>query len=547
MLKKLQGLPCSFFLTCIGILDFLENYDKIKGMKMGIPHAQDIQESKQKLGSWMSSKVIVTIFGASGDLAKRKLYPSLFRLYKSGNLSDHFAVIGTARRPWSKEYFESVVVESILDLADSAEEAQAFASHFYYQSHDVNDTEHYIELRKLQAELNEKYQTEHNKLFFLSMAPQFFGTIAKHLKSEQIVDGKGFERLIVEKPFGTDYETASKLNEELLATFNEEQIYRIDHYLGKEMIQSIFAIRFANMIFENVWNREHIDNVQITFAERLGVEERGGYYDESGALRDMVQNHTLQLLSLLAMDKPASFTKDDIRAEKIKVFKNLYHPTDEELKEHFIRGQYRSGKVDGMKYISYRSEPNVNPESMTETFASGAFFVDTDRFRDVPFFFRTGKRLTEKGTHVNIVFKQMDSIFGEPLAPNILTIYIQPTEGFSLSLNGKEVGEEFKLAHNSLDYRTDATATGASPDPYEKLIYDVLNNNSTNFSHWEEVSASWKLIDRIEKLWAENGAPLHDYKAGTMGPQASFDLLEKYGAKWTWQPDIAYRKDGRLE
>ncbi len=199
----------------------------------------------------MSSKVIVTIFGASGDLAKRKLYPSLFRLYKSGNLSDHFAVIGTARRPWSKEYFESVVVESILDLADSVEEAQAFASHFYYQSHDVNDTEHYIELRKLQAELNEKYQAEHNKLFFLSMAPQFFGTIAKHLKSEQIVDGKGFERLIVEKPFGTDYETASKLNEELLATFNEDQIYRIDHYLGKEMIQSIFAIRFANMIFEN--------------------------------------------------------------------------------------------------------------------------------------------------------------------------------------------------------------------------------------------------------------------------------------------------------
>ena len=280
----------------------------------------------------MSSKVIVTIFGASGDLAKRKLYPSLFRLYKSGNLSEHFAVIGTARRPWSKEYFESVVVESILDLADSTEQAQEFASHFYYQSHDVNDTEHYIALRQLQAELNDKYQAEHNKLFFLSMAPQFFGTIAKHLKSENIVDGKGFERLIVEKPFGTDYATASKLNDELLATFDEEQIFRIDHYLGKEMIQSIFAVRFANLIFENVWNKDFIDNVQITFAERLGVEERGGYYDQSGALRDMVQNHTLQLLSLLAMDKPASFTKDEIRAEKIKVFKNLYHPTDEELK-----------------------------------------------------------------------------------------------------------------------------------------------------------------------------------------------------------------------
>ncbi|MBZ2123440.1 glucose-6-phosphate dehydrogenase [Streptococcus gordonii] len=484
----------------------------------------------------MSSKVIVTIFGASGDLAKRKLYPSLFRLYKSGNLSKHFAVIGTARRPWSKEYFESVVVESIADLADSPEQAQEFASHFYYQSHDVQDTEHYIELRKLQNRLNEEYQAEHNKLFFLSMAPQFFGTIAKHLKSENIVDGKGFERLIVEKPFGTDLETASQLNNDLLATFDEEQIFRIDHYLGKEMIQSIFAIRFANSLFENIWNRDHIDNVQITFAEKLGVEERGGYYDESGALRDMVQNHTLQLLSLLAMDKPNSFTKDEIRAEKIKVFERLTQPSQEDLKKYFIRGQYKSGKVNGKKYISYRSEPNVNPESMTETFVSGAFFVDSDRFRDVPFFFRTGKRLTEKGTHVNIVFKQMDSIFGEKLAPNVLTIYIQPTEGFSLSVNGKEVGELFSLSPISLDYRTDATASGASPEPYEKLIFDVLNNDSTNFSHWEEVKASWKLIDQIEELWRNNQAPLHEYAVGTMGPSASAELLAQFGAEWQWNP-----------
>ncbi|VDY70864.1 glucose-6-phosphate 1-dehydrogenase [Streptococcus sanguinis] len=484
----------------------------------------------------MSSKVIVTIFGASGDLAKRKLYPSLFRLYKSGNLSKHFAVIGTARRPWSKEYFESVVVEAIADLADSPEQAQEFASHFYYQSHDVQDTEHYIELRKLQNRLNEQYQAEHNKLFFLSMAPQFFGTIAKHLKSENIVDGKGFERLIVEKPFGTDLATASQLNEELLAAFDEEQIFRIDHYLGKEMIQSIFAIRFANLLFENIWNRDYIDNVQITFAEKLGVEERGGYYDQSGALRDMVQNHTLQLLSLLAMDKPKSFSKDDIRAEKVKVFERLVQPDKEDLKRFFIRGQYKSGKVKGKKYISYRSEPNVNPDSMTETFASGAFFVNSDRFRDVPFFFRTGKRLTEKGTLVNIVFKQMESIFGEELAPNVLTIHIQPTEGFSLSMNGKEVGERFSLAPLSLDYRTDATASGASPDPYEKLIFDVLNNDSTNFSHWDEVRSSWELIDQIEELWHSNEVPLHEYPVGSMGPDASFELLREFGADWQWSP-----------
>ena len=312
------------------------------------------------------------------------------------------------------------------------------------------------------------------------------------------------------------------------------------------MIQSIFAIRFANLLFENVWNCDYIDNVQITFAEKLGVEERGGYYDHSGALRDMVQNHTLQLLSLLAMDKPKTFTKDDIRAEKIKVFKHLHKPTDNDLKKLFIRGQYTSGKVDGKKYISYRSEPNVAPESTTETFASGAFFVDSDRFRGVPFFFRTGKRLTAKGTHVNIVFKQMESIFGSSLQPNVLTIYIQPTEGFSLSMNGKEVGEQFNLAPLTLDYRTDATASGASPEPYEKLIYDVLNNDSTNFSHWDEVRSSWELIDRIEALWANNEVPLHHYKSGTMGPEASFELLNQFEADWNWRPDEAYRKEGRL-
>ena len=495
----------------------------------------------------MSSKLIITIFGASGDLAKRKLYPSLFRLYKSGNLSDHFAVIGTARRPWSKAYFESIVVESIEDLAESQEEAWNFASHFYYQSHDVNDKDHYIELKNLQNRLNEEYEADHNKLFFLSMAPEFFGTIAKHLKSEGIVDGQGFERLIVEKPFGTSYETAEKLNQELIETFDEEQIFRIDHYLGKEMIQNIFSLRFANFVFDQIWNRDYIKNVQITFAESIGVEERGGYYDHSGALRDMVQNHALQLLSIIAMDKPESFTKDAIRAEKIKVFQNLIQPSPEELKTHFVRGQYDSGTIDGRNYIAYKEEFNVNPESQTETFAAGTFFVDSDRFRDIPFFFRTGKRMTEKGTRVNIVFKEMPSIFGQVVDNNVLTIYIQPTEGFSLSLNGKEVGEKFHLAPISLDYRTNATASGASPDPYEKLIYDVLHNDSTNFSHWEEVAASWKIIDMIEEAWANNESPLHLYASGTMGPEAAFEMLEAYGAKWQWKPDNWYRERDLLK
>ncbi|HFI0063934.1 TPA: glucose-6-phosphate dehydrogenase [Streptococcus suis] len=495
----------------------------------------------------MSSHVLFTIFGASGDLAKRKLYPSLFRLYKAGHIRENFAVIGTARRPWTKEFFEQTVIESLGDLPDTPRQAHEFASHFYYQSHDVNDTEHYVALRKLQDDLCEKYDTQHNKVFFLSMAPEFFGTIAKHLKSEQIVDGQGFERLIIEKPFGTSLATATKLNDELAAAFEENQIYRIDHYLGKEMVQNIFAVRFANIIFEHIWNRDYIDNVQITFAEAIGVEDRGGYYDHSGALKDMVQNHALQVLSLLAMDKPASFKEEDVRTEKIKVFQHLRQPSDEDLKRNFIRGQYAAGSIDGKDYVSYLDEPNIAEASQTETFAAGVFFVDTDRFRDVPFFFRTGKRLTEKGTRVTITFKHAEDIFGQPSEANVLTIFIQPTEGFMLSINGKEVGSHFALTPAKLNFRHNATALGNSPEAYEKLFFDVLNGDSTNFSHWEEVKASWSLIDRIVDLWANNQVPLHTYPAGTMGPQVAFDLLESYNCKWVWTPDVWYRERGLLK
>ena len=495
----------------------------------------------------MSSPVLFTIFGASGDLAKRKLYPSLFRLYKAGHLAENFAVIGTARRPWTKEFFESTVIESLGNLPDNARQAHEFASHFYYQSHDVNDTEHYVALRNLQQELGQRYKTENNKVFFLSMAPEFFGTIAKHLKSEKIVDGTGFERLIIEKPFGTSLETAEKLNQELSQTFNEDQIYRIDHYLGKEMVQNIFAVRFANIIFEHVWNRDFIDNVQISFAESIGVEDRGGYYDHSGALKDMIQNHALQVLSILAMDKPASFREADVRAEKIKVFQHLKQQSDEEIKKNFVRGQYTEGRIDGQHYVGYLDEPNIAAKSQTETFAGGVFFVDTDRFRDVPFFFRTGKRLTEKGTRVTITFKKAEDIFGQRSEQNILTIYIQPTEGFSLFINGKEVGSTFSLTPARLSWRHSAAALGNSPEAYEKLFFDVLNGDSTNFSHWEEVKASWTLIDQIVRVWANNQSPLHTYPAGTMGPQAIFDLLESYGTEWHWKPDDWYRERGLLK
>ncbi|MBF0844400.1 glucose-6-phosphate dehydrogenase (NADP(+)), partial [Streptococcus danieliae] len=258
---------------------------------------------------------------------------------------------------------------------------------------------------------NDRYRADNNKLFFLSMSPRFFGTIAKHLKSENIIDGLGFEHLIIEKPFGSDLESACQLNEELMDSFREDQIFRIDHYLGKEMVENIYAIRFANPIIDRIWDRHSIHNIQITLAEQLGVEERGDYYDQSGALRDMVQNHALQILSLLTMDKPHSFSKHDIRAEKVKVFQSLKKPGPKELANHFVRGQYTANQ----DLPGYREEPKVNPDSMTETYFAGVFFLDSDRFRNIPIFIRTGKRLAEKATRVDIVFKQEETIFAEDL------------------------------------------------------------------------------------------------------------------------------------
>ncbi|SJZ78083.1 glucose-6-phosphate 1-dehydrogenase [Pilibacter termitis] len=495
--------------------------------------------------------VLFTIFGATGDLAKRKLYPSLFRLYKKGELAEHFAVIGTARRPWTNEFLREVVTSSIQDLIEDESQAENFASHFYYQSHDVEDTSHYVTLKNLGEELKAKYNTLGNQLFYLAMAPQFFGTIVGHLRSEEILTGEGFERLIIEKPFGSDYESAKKLNDELSCVFDEENIFRIDHYLGKEMIQNVTAVRFANHIFESIWNNKYIDNVQITFAESIGVEDRGGYYETSGALKDMVQNHILQVLSLLAMEPPTTFSDEEIRNEKVKALKAIRKYTEEEALDSFIAGQYVAGSIDGEEFVGYLEEPNVAKNSRTETFACGKFMIDNFRWSGVPFYVRTGKRMVEKGTRINVVFKQMPvDLFNNnqnTLAPNILTIYIQPTEGFSLSVNGKEIGQGFTIEPIKLSYRHNSAFLGNSPEAYEKLILDALNGERTNFSDWGEVARSWELIDVIRSAWDKNPKELATYKARTMGPKESYELLEKDGRSWAWKPEEWYIERGMLE
>ncbi|WP_368250862.1 glucose-6-phosphate dehydrogenase [Enterococcus sp. 2201sp1_2201st1_B8_2201SCRN_220225] len=498
------------------------------------------------------NNVLFTIFGATGDLAYRKLYPSLFRLYRKGDLQEHFAVIGTARREWSDEHFRSVVADSISDLEADSQEVAKFTSHFYYQAHDVQDPEHYVTLKKLSDSLDEKYQLKGNRLFYLAMSPSFFGVIVKELKAQKMTDTSGFHRVVIEKPFGSDLASATTLNDEITATFTESEVYRIDHYLGKEMIQNISAIRFGNNLFESMWNNRYIANVQINLAESLGVEDRGGYYDKSGALKDMVQNHILQILSLLLMEPPAAFSDEEIRAEKIKALNAVRIYTPEEVNRYFVRGQYAAGKLEDNEFLGYREEANVAADSTTETFVAGRFTVDNFRWSGVPIYIRTGKRLTEKGTRINIVFKQVPiNLFKtdvhkdceeRQLPENVLTIYIQPTEGFSLTLNGKEIGPDFKTTPVKLDYRHSAETVENSPEAYERLILDALNGDSTNFTHWDEVAQSWRIVDAIRKTWDEQKPDFPNYKAGTMGPEAAFELVKKDGFEWIWQPEEWYRE-----
>ena len=500
------------------------------------------------------NKPLFIIFGGTGDLAKRKLYPSLFRLFRKGNINKHFAVIGTARREWSDEHFREVVAESIASLQPSKSDLAEFTSHFYYQSHNVDDTEEYKVLKQLADRLDTQYQLDGNRLFYLAMAPRFFGTISQHIKSENILTPEGFNRLIIEKPFGTSFKTAETLNNEIAASFNEDQIFRIDHYLGKEMIQNISAVRFGNNIFESLWNHKYIDNVQVTLAESVGVEERGGYYDQSGALKDMLQNHILQVVALLAMEAPTIFTEEAIRTEKINALKSIRVYNEEEVKENFVRGQYGPGQLGEDQFVGYKEEPGVDENSQTETFLAGKFMIDNFRWAGVPFYVRTGKRMTEKGTRINVVFKstpinifrENDSL-GEELPENILTIYIQPTEGFSLTLNGKEVGDGFNIDPVKLDYRNSQDDLDNSPEAYEKLILDCLKGDATNFTHWDEVANSWKIVDIIKETWEKGNVDFPNYPAGTMGPKCAFDLLEKDNHQWVWHPDEWYREQGLLK
>ncbi|WP_087973597.1 glucose-6-phosphate dehydrogenase [Oceanobacillus rekensis] len=484
----------------------------------------------------LQPKVVIVIFGATGDLAKRKLFPSIYRLYQSGKISENFAVIGLARRPWTDEVLRENVTKSIHEAISPEEEIEEFASHFYYQPFDVTDESSYSGLNMLINDLDGTYQTEGNRIFYLAMAPNFFGTIANKLEEYGLKESPGWSRLVIEKPFGTDLESAKTLNKELRAAFDEKQIYRIDHYLGKEMVQNIEVIRFANGIFEHLWNNRFISNIQITSSETLGVEDRARYYDDSGATRDMVQNHMLQMVALLAMEPPISLTTEEIRSEKIKVLRAIRNMDPEDVDDFFVRGQYDSGDMKGESVQAYRDEAEELETSNTETFVAGKLLIDNYRWAGVPIYIRTGKRLSEKSTKIVIEFKDIPMNLyykkDKDRHPNLLIINIQPDEGITLCLNAKKSGSGSLAEPIQLAYNHNAVSGINTPEAYEKLLYDCMVGDATNFTHWDEVGLSWAFVDTLLDVWSKNKADFPNYESGSMGPDAADELLAKDGFHW---------------
>lgn len=488
----------------------------------------------------MENKALITLFGAAGDLAQRKLYPSLFKLYQKGYLGEHFALLGTSRRDLPDEKFQEMVANSIKDIPETENgQAATFAKHFFFQSHDVTKPEHYDVLRERLAKLDQQFETDGNRLFYMSMAPQFFGTIAINLKKQHLLTDEGYNRLVIEKPFGRDFASAKKLNDELSQTFDENQIFRIDHYLGKEMIQNIEALRFGNTIIESLWNNRYIDNIQVTLSEKLGVEERAGYYDHSGALRDMMQNHIMQVVAQLAMEQPVSFTDSDVRVEKIKALRSLRVYTPSEAAANFVRGQYDAGPDTN----AYRKEDGVDPNSNTETFVAAKLLFDNYRWSGVPFYVRTGKKMADKFTRIDVVFKKpLIDIFANPrmrseqsLKSNVLTIYVEPEEGFALRVNAKSAGQGFTTTPVDLKYIQDNSTKAESPEPYERLFHDALEGNHTNFASWSEIAYAWKFVDVVRKLWDIEEPQFPNYVPGSMGPAASDELLARDGRQWVYR------------
>ncbi len=485
----------------------------------------------------------VVIFGAAGDLTQRKLVPALYNLARQRLLQTSFAVIGFARREYTDAAYRGYLGDELNAHVGGELDANIWnwlSTRTHYVGGNFDDDAAYAQLALKLAEVEREHGTHGNVLFYLATAPEFFAVIARKLHEFGLSteDGGRWRRVIVEKPFGRDLKSARELNGQLAKVLREEQIYRIDHYLGKETVQNIMVFRFSNGIFEPVWNRRYIDHVQITVAETLGVEKRGGYYDNAGALRDMVPNHIFQLISLVAMEPPISFQADAVRDEQAKALRAMQPFTPEDVLTRSVRGQYAAGQVGNKLLAQYRGEPNVGANSSTETFVAMKLGIDNWRWMDVPFYLRVGKALPRRVTEIAIQFKRPPFVLFrgtsvDQLAPNVLVLRIQPDEGIALSFGAKVPGATLRLGSVEMDFDYTEHFGSLPATGYERLLYDGMLGDQTLFQRADMVEASWAVVDPVLDVWsALPPRNFPNYHAGTSGPREAELLLERDGRAW---------------
>jgi glucose-6-phosphate 1-dehydrogenase len=496
---------------------------------------------------------VMVIFGASGDLTKRKLLPAVYTLYRERLVPPNFSVVGFSRTEMSDDEFRSRMRQAAEEFGGPVDTTtwNEFAQGLRYIGAHPHHPEEYKKLVGVLEELNRERGTGGNRVFYLAVPPSSFSPIVKNLQSAGLEHSEhGWARVIIEKPFGHDLESAKALNRELTEVFREEQIYRIDHYLGKETVQNLLVFRFANGIFEPIWNRRYVDNVQITAAETLGVENRASYYEEAGALRDMVQNHMLQLLSMTAMEPPVSFEAETVRAEKVKVLRAIRPLCSEDTPYCAVRGQYGPGQVGGEKVAGYRQEPGVNPNSNTETFAALKLQIENWRWAGVPFYLRAGKRLAKQATEIAVQFKQPPLRLFEgtrALPPNLIVVRIQPDEGIALRFSAKQPGPAMRVRDVNMDFRYSTAFGMASANAYERLLLDCMLGDPTLFASSTFVELGWSLLTPILEAWKNHPATdFPNYAAGTWGPAAA-DKLMDYGQSWRTPGQFDAAASARLE
>jgi glucose-6-phosphate 1-dehydrogenase len=486
----------------------------------------------------------MVVFGASGDLVTRKLLPSLVQIQERGLLSEQFCLLGCGRTEYSDEQFRQTARDALGENAPDiwTDVAASFVEKLHYLSGDYKDPDFYQRIKDRLSELKDERGIRGCDVFYLAVPPVLYGTITEHLGSiglsrQEQPHCEQCARLVVEKPFGRDLDSAAQLNRTLYKWFHESQIYRIDHYLGKETVQNIMIFRFANAMFEPIWNRSHIDHVQITIAETLGVEHRASYYDRSGALRDMFQNHMLQMMALVAMEPPISFDADRIRDEKAKLLRSIRPFRLDEWNSCFVRGRYGPGTMNGREVPGYRDEDGVAADSTTETFVAAKLFVDNWRWKDVPFYLRTGKRLARKTTEIAITFKQVPhSLFGsvglDSMPPNVLVFTIQPQEGISLHFQAKRPGSKICMGTLNMSFGYKDVFGVDMPEAYERLLLDCMVGDQTLFTRFDAVDLAWQILQPVLDAWQNGRTPLPEYPAGSESfPQADA-LLASDGRRW---------------